>query len=91
MPEITPERSLSEIQADAALALELVGRFFAGQIDAGAVLQAEIAAHITSCADAVADRMPLVSHHIAEQAHAMIARLPAGWAEGDDPEWQEPA
>lgn len=77
-------------RADAALALELVGRFFANQIDAGAVLREEIARHIAACAETVAERHPDAAAHLEQRAAEIVARLPAGWAEGDD-EWQEPA
>lgn len=73
--------------ADAALALEIVGRFFAQQIDAGAVLRGEIAAHVRSCAEAVALREPHLAVRVDAQATLLIASLPAGWAEGDDPGW----
>lgn len=77
-------------RADSALALELVARFFGNQIDAGAVLREEIARHIMACAEAVALRQPESAPHLDTRAAAMIAQLPAGWAEGDE-EWHEPA
>lgn len=76
--------------ADAALALQLVGEFFAGQIDAGAVLRHEIAAVISVAADKVADENPAIGPRAQASAQEMIRRLPAGWADGDT-EWREPA
>lgn len=79
-----------QVAADAALALELIGTFYANQIDAGAVLHGEVAAHIRACADAVAQRLPYAADQLGTRAEAMIAKLPAGWAEGDG-DWVEPA
>ncbi len=69
--------------ADAALAIELVGQFFGNQIDAGAVLREEIAAHIQVCAERVGARQPAFADRAALEAAEMIARLPSGWHDGE--------
>ena len=80
----------TDAAADAALALELVARFFANQIDAGAVMREEIARHVHDCADAVGERYPALANRAQLQAVRIVDALPAGWAEGDD-DWREPA
>lgn len=74
--------------ADSALALELITRFFIGQIDAGAVLREEIAAHMRDCAARVGSIEPAFADRAMLETERLIAGLPAGWAEGD---WQDPA
>lgn len=87
-PQFLP--STTDAAGDAAFALELLRDFFAGQIDAGAALREEIAAHINACADRVAERDPTLAHRATMRAVEMIDQLPAGWAEGDK-DWTEPA
>lgn len=86
----TESVSASDAAADAALALELVARFFGNQIDAGAVTREEIARHVHDCAAAVGAREPALASRVQVQAVRIVDGLPAGWAEGDG-DWQEPA
>ena len=76
--------------ADAALALEIVGRFFGTQIEVGAVLREEIVLHFRHCASTAAEREPALATRIDAQATRLIDQLPAGWG-GNDPDWVEPA
>lgn len=90
MPELDSNQvpTPQQAYADAALALELIGAFFAQQIDAGAAVHGEVAALIRTSMHRVADRLPLQSQHIQQRGAGMIGRLPGEWASGD---WQEPA
>lgn len=76
-------------QAELAFIRELLGDFYATQIDAGAVLRDEIAAHIRAAADRAARAHPYASHTVEAAAAAMIAALPEGYASGEN--WQDPA
>lgn len=90
MPD--PAYEFERLNAEIRFVKELLGGFYANQVDAGAVLREEVAAHITAAAErAVAGaHVPAgVADEVRMSAQAMIIGLPEGWASGDD--WQEPA
>lgn len=82
--------TLIDTAAQCLFVQELLVDFYSTQIDAGAVLYAEIATHIRTCAERAEKRLDVGTDAVRIAAEDMIARLPVGWAEGDS-DWQEPA
>lgn len=79
-----------ETETAGELALAIVTRFLANQIDSGAVEPAAVARLVREAAQDVATAEPAFGLVADRRAEAIIGAMPDGWASGD-PDWQEPA
>lgn len=72
------------------LALAIVARLLATQIDIGAVAPEQVAGLIRNAAGDVGSLEPAFGPYAQRLGESLIAAMPDGWASGD-PDWQEPA